>query len=113
MTYNRIILCTTASEESARKIARALVEQRLAACVNIVPRVQSVYRWQQKVETAEEWLLVIKTSQKRYKAVEALIQELHTYELPEVVSVAIEGGSREYLRWLEEAVASAKQAKKK
>ena len=100
MTYNRIILTTAGSAEEARKIATALVEQRLAACVNIVPQVESVYRWQDKVETAREWLLVIKTSQKRYKAIEKAIRELHSYELPEVVSVAIEGGSKDYLKWL-------------
>ena len=104
MTYNRIILTTTDSERRANQIARALVERRLAACVNIVPKIQSVYRWQEKVETAEEWLLVIKTSQKRFKAIEALIQELHSYELPEVLSIAIEGGSKAYLKWLEAGV---------
>ena len=100
MTDNRIILTTAGSAEEARKIATALVEQRLAACVNIVPQIESVYRWQDKVETAREWLLVIKTSQTRYKAVEKAIREMHSYELPEVVSVAIEGGSKDYLKWL-------------
>ena len=100
MTSNRIILTTTSSQAEARKIARALIEKKLAACVNIIPRIESVYRWQGKVETAREWLLVIKTSQKRAKAVESAIKELHSYDLPECISIAIDGGSKEYLKWL-------------
>ncbi|HUQ50397.1 MAG TPA: divalent-cation tolerance protein CutA [Terriglobales bacterium] len=104
MTYNRIILTTTASRDEARKIATALVDRRLAACVNIVPGVKSVYRWKEKVESSSEWLVVIKTSQKRFQAVQEVIHELHTYDLPEVLSIAIEGGSKQYLKWLTQQV---------
>ena len=104
MTSHRIILTTAGSHREARKIARALVELRLAACVNIVPKVESVYRWQGKVETAQEWMLIIKTSQKRYKAVEKVIKQLHSYDLPECISIAVETGSKEYLKWLGEQV---------
>lgn len=100
MTGNRIVLTTAGSQAEAQKIARALVERKLAACVNIVPQVESVYRWQGKVETAAEWLLVVKTTQKRVKAVEAAIRELHSYDLPECIAVAINSGSRDYLKWL-------------
>lgn len=104
MTYNRLVLTTAGSPSEARKIARALVEQRLAACVNIIPQIESIYRWRDQVETAREYLLVIKTSQRRYQAVEKAIRELHSYELPECLSVAIESGSKDYLKWLAEQV---------
>lgn len=104
MTSHRIVFTTTSSREEARKIAAALVKRKLAACVNILPRMESVYRWKNKVETSSEWLLVIKTTQKRVKAVEMTVKELHSYELPEFISIEIEGGSKEYLEWLEECV---------
>lgn len=100
----RLILTTAPSQAEARKIARALVERKVAACVNIIPKIESIYRWQGKVESAEEWLLVVKTTQARVKTVEKAIRELHSYELPECIVVPIEGGSREYLRWLGEQV---------
>lgn len=105
---NRLVLTTTPSADEARKIAQALVREKLAACVNIVPQVESVYRWQGKVESAQEWLLVIKTSQRRYKAVESAIQELHSYDLPECISISIEGGSKEYLGWMTEQLGEGK-----
>ncbi len=101
---SRLILTTAPSQAEARKIARALVEKKLAACVNIIPKIESIYRWQGKVETAKEWLLVIKTTKARVGAVEKAIKELHLYELPECIVVAIEGGSKEYLQWLGEQV---------
>lgn len=100
MTDARIVLSTAGSEEEARKIARHLVEQRLAACVNIVPQLESIYRWQGKVESAREWLLLIKTTSKQFEEVRDAIRELHSYDLPECIAVAIEDGSPEYLRWL-------------
>ena len=100
MTDKRIVLCTAGSEDEARKIARHLVEQRLAACVNIVPRVESIYRWQGKVESSGEWLLLIKTTAERFPEVRDAIRELHSYELPECIAISIEEGSPEYLRWL-------------
>jgi periplasmic divalent cation tolerance protein len=82
MTDKRIVLCTAGSEDEARKIARHLVEQRLAACVNTIPRIESIYRWQGKVESSAEWLLLIKTTQEKFANVRDAIRDLHSYELP-------------------------------
>jgi periplasmic divalent cation tolerance protein len=100
MTDKRIVLTTAGSEDEARKIAQHLVERRLAACVNIVPHIESIYRWQGKVESSREWLLVIKTTAEQFARVRDAIRELHSYDLPECIAVAIEDGSPEYLRWL-------------
>jgi periplasmic divalent cation tolerance protein len=99
MTDKRIVLSTAGSEDEARKIARHLVEHQLAACVNIVPHIESIYRWQGKVESSREWLLLIKTSAERFPEVRDAIRELHSYELPECVAIGIEDGSLEYLQW--------------
>jgi periplasmic divalent cation tolerance protein len=104
MTDKRLVLTTAGSEEEARKIARALVEQNLAACVNIIPRINSIYRWQGKVEEAEEWLLLIKTTKSAFEKLRDAIQELHSYELPECICLSIEDGSAGYLAWIGEAV---------
>ena len=104
MTDKRIVLTTTGSEDEARKIARHLVENRLAACVNLIPRVESIYRWQGKVESAAECLLLIKTTVDRFPAVRDALGELHSYEVPECVVLPIEDGSETYLQWLGEAV---------
>jgi len=104
MTDKVLILTTTGNEAEARKIAHELVERRLAACVNIVPRIQSVYRWEDKVETAEEYLLLIKTTKSRGPEVQAAIRELHSYDLPECVVISVEGGSAQYLKWIEDSI---------
>jgi periplasmic divalent cation tolerance protein len=104
MTDKRIILTTAGSEDEARKIARHLVENRLAACVNLIPKAESIYRWQGKVESAAEWLLLIKTTAQRFPAVRDAIAKLHSYEVPECVMLSIEDGSASYLQWLGEAV---------
>ena len=104
MTDKRIVLTTAGSEDEARKIAHHLVESRLAACVNVIPRVESIYRWQGKVESAAEWLLLIKTTVQRFSAVRDAISELHSYDVPECVALSIEDGSAPYLQWLGEAV---------
>jgi periplasmic divalent cation tolerance protein len=104
MTDKRIVLSTTGSEEEARKIAHYLVEHRLAACVNIIPRIESIYRWQGKVESSQEWLLLIKTTAQEFPAVRAAITELHSYNVPECIAVNIEEGSAAYLQWLAEQV---------
>jgi periplasmic divalent cation tolerance protein len=104
MTDQVMVLSTAGSEEEAKKIAAVLVERRLAACVNIVPRIVSVYRWQDKVESAEEFLLLIKTSRAREVKVCSAIRDLHSYELPECIAVPISSGSEEYLRWIQAAV---------
>jgi periplasmic divalent cation tolerance protein len=100
MTDKRIVLSTAGSQEEARRIAHHLVEQKLAACINIVPQVESIYRWQGKIESASEWLLLIKTTAEQFEKVRDAIRELHSYDLPECIAVAIEDGSPEYLRWL-------------
>ncbi len=102
MTRAKIVVTTCGSVEEAQKIARELVERRVAACVNIVSPIQSVYRWQGKVESATEWLLLIKTSAEKFAAVRDAIGELHSYDLPECIMVSIEDGSPEYLKWIQE-----------
>ena len=104
MTDKRIVLSTAGSEEEARKIAQALVERRLAACVNIVGPIHSVYRWKGAVESAPERLLIIKTTESAFPRVRDAIRELHSYELPECVMLPIEAGSEEYLKWITTSV---------
>lgn len=112
MTGKIVVLVTCGSSAEARKIARALVEGRLAACVNIlrVP-VESVYRWEGKVEEAKEALLVIKTSRRRLPALERTIKRLHSYDLPEIIALPIAAGSSDYLAWISDSVAHVKKAR--
>ena len=102
MTDARIVLTTAGSPQEAEKIARALVERRLAACVNIVPQIQSVYRWKDKIEQETEWLLIIKTKGNVFESVADAIKELHSYELPECVMLEVSSGSERYLNWMRE-----------
>ena len=104
MTDKRIVLSTAGSEEEARKIARHLIERKLAACVNIVPQIESIYRWQGKVEEARECLLLIKTTAERFPEVRDALHELHSYDLPECVAITVEDGSSGYLNWFGESV---------
>jgi periplasmic divalent cation tolerance protein len=104
MTDKRIVLSTAGSEEEARRIAQALVERRLAACVNIVGPIHSVYRWKGAVESASEHLLIIKTTAAAFPRVRDAIGEMHSYELPECVMLSIEAGSDDYLKWIAESV---------
>jgi periplasmic divalent cation tolerance protein len=101
MTGKQIVFSTAGSEEEARKIAHHLVEQRLAACVNIVPQLTSIYQWQGKIEEGREWLLLIKTSAEMFGRVQAAIRDLHSYELPECIAVDIAESSPAYLKWIE------------
>jgi periplasmic divalent cation tolerance protein len=100
MIDTRIVLTTAGSSQEAEKIATALVERRLAACVNIIPQIQSVYRWQGNVERATEWLLIIKSRAAAFESVRDAIREIHSYELPECIMVEIESGSKPYLDWI-------------
>jgi periplasmic divalent cation tolerance protein len=102
MSTARIVLTTAGSQAEAQKIAHALVERKLAACVNIVPQIESVYRWQGKVESAPEWLLLIKTQAEVFERVRDAIKELHSYDLPECLMLEVNGGSQEYLNWISE-----------
>ena len=104
MTDKRVVMTTAGSVDEARRIAEALVERKLAACVNIVSRVESIYRWKGKKEEAEEWLLLIKTTAAAFERVRDAIVEVHSYELPECLCLAVEDGSPEYLQWLEDSV---------
>ena len=105
MTDKIVVLVTCGSAKEARRIARALVERRLAACGNILETpVRSIYRWKGKVETATEYLLLIKTSRRRFAALQAEVKHLHSYDVPEIIALPIAEGSREYLEWISECV---------
>ncbi|HZU44362.1 MAG TPA: divalent-cation tolerance protein CutA [Terriglobales bacterium] len=101
MTRAKVVITTCGSEEEAQKIARELVERRVAACVNIASPIHSIYHWQGKIESATEWLLLVKTTAEKFDAVRDAIQDLHSYDLPECIMVSIEDGSQEYLDWIE------------
>jgi Uncharacterized protein involved in tolerance to divalent cations len=98
------VLTTTETKEEAGKIAQYLVEQKLAACVQITGSITSIYRWKGKVETAQEWLCLIKTREELYSKVETAIKKLHSYETPEIIAVPIIKGSSEYLSWLNDVL---------
>jgi periplasmic divalent cation tolerance protein len=100
MTDCIVVFVTAGSEAEAETIARALVEERLAACVNILPPIRSIYRWEGKVADDQEWLLFIKTRAQRFSAVEARVKALHSYQVPEVIALPIVQGAEGYLRWL-------------
>lgn len=104
MTNKRIVLTTASSLEDSERIARHLVEQRLAACVNIVPKIASVYRWEDKVEEAQEHLLVIKTTEAAFARLREAIRQLHSYQVPECIALAVEEGSLPYLQWIDDSV---------
>jgi periplasmic divalent cation tolerance protein len=107
VTGRLVVLSTVGTAEDAERIARALVEGGLAACVNVVPAVVSLYRWKGRVERDEERLLVIKTRAERFAALKQALISLHPYEVPEVVALAIADGHAPYLEWLDESVAGA------
>jgi periplasmic divalent cation tolerance protein len=104
MTDKRLVLSTASSMEESKKIARELVERRLAACVNIISQVESVYRWQGKVEEAQECLLVIKTRKAAFDRLRDLLQQMHSYEIPECITLEVVEGSLPYLNWIEDCV---------
>lgn len=104
MTDIRLILVTASPRAEAKRIAHALVEERLAACVNLIGGVHSVYRWKETVETADEILLLIKTRQEKVDAVRARVHELHSYEVPEFLVLDVAEGSSAYLEWIASCV---------
>jgi periplasmic divalent cation tolerance protein len=106
VTEARLVLSTCADRASAETLARVLVEERLAACVNLVPGIHSIYRWQGGVETADEVLLVIKTTAARVDPLTRRIEALHDYEVPEVIVLEAAGGGAPYLAWLSASVHS-------
>lgn len=101
MTNKIVVLSTCANAEDADRIARALVEKRLAACVSVVPALRSYYRWQDRLETSDEVLLVIKTSRELFASLQSEIVKIHGYEVPEILALPIVEGSENYLNWLD------------
>lgn len=96
-----IILITTGSEEEAHRIADQLLNQRKAACVNIVPKVDSLFWWHGKLDSAQESLIVIKTKASKLKEITELVKRVHSYEVPEVIALPIVGGNEDYLKWID------------
>jgi periplasmic divalent cation tolerance protein len=103
-----LVFVTAANERQAEAIARALVAERLAACVNVVGPIRSIYRWRAAVEDEREFLLIIKTATHRFARVERRVRELHSYEIPEIVSVRLDAGSAPYLAWIFESISPAR-----
>jgi periplasmic divalent cation tolerance protein len=101
VTDKIVVLTTCESEEQATRLARRLVEERLAACVNILPGARSIYRWQEKIEEATELVLVIKSRRDLFPKLREAIARLHSYEVPEVIALPVVDGSDAYLRWLD------------
>ena len=104
MGGEKLIISTAGSRDEASRIAQALVSESLAACVNLVGPVESVYRWQGKVESCDEFLMLIKTTSARAGNAMDRLRELHSYELPEAIELDISGGSADYLRWIQDSV---------
>ena len=104
MTDKIVVFSTCETPEEASRIARALVEAKLAACVNIVSGVESIYRWKGGIESSAEVMLVVKTRRHLFARVQALIESTHSYELPECIAVPVVEGSERYLRWLDEGL---------
>jgi periplasmic divalent cation tolerance protein len=100
-----VVQVTAGSNEEAWTIARTVVERKLAACAQVVP-IRSIYRWRGAVEESDEVILFIKTRRDRYDALEACIKELHSYEVPEILALSVVAGSRDYLEWIDEVIAS-------
>ena len=102
MPESLVVFVTCGSEEEGLKIAHALVEERLAACVNLVSPIRSIYRWEGKICDEKEWLLIIKTQTARFDDLEKRVKALHSYSVPEIIALPIVTGSPSYLNWLEE-----------
>jgi periplasmic divalent cation tolerance protein len=99
-----VVFCTCRDQQEALHLANAVVEQRLAACVNVLPSMQSVYRWKGEVQIETEQLLLIKTTEDRFDALREAIVKLHSYETPELLAIPVAGGSDKYLAWIRESV---------
>lgn len=104
----RVIVTTTGTEEQALSIARVLVSERLAACVNIIGPIRSVYRWRDAIDDDREYMLIIKTRATLYMKVERRVRELHTYEVPEVLALTADRGSPPYIKWLLESTGAGR-----
>jgi periplasmic divalent cation tolerance protein len=107
VTFARVVLTTAPNREEAERLARTLVEERLAACATLIPSVRSVYRWQGAIEEASETVLLLKTGAGHLSALQARLTTLHSYETPEFLVLAIESGSPSYLEWLAASLGNA------
>jgi periplasmic divalent cation tolerance protein len=107
MTDKIVVLTTCGSEAEAERLARLLVEQRLAACVSVAPRLRSFYRWNSAVESAEEWLLLIKSARPLFERLCAALELAHSYEVPEVLALPVVDGSAGYLEWLQASLGAS------
>ena len=110
MSEPLVVLMTAGSQEEAERIAEALVAEMLAACVNVVPGVTSIYRWEGKVQRDQEWLLVAKSRRDMLDRLVERVQALHSYDVPEIIALPLAGGSEPYLRWLDSVVEGSRRA---
>ena len=101
-----VVLITTSNRREAEQIAKALVTKKLAACANLVTSVTSIFRWKGKVQKSREALLMVKTSARRYPALERFVRSMHAYEVPEIIAVSVERGLRPYLEWVHKETAT-------
>lgn len=99
-----VIFVTASNKKEARKIAQALIKNKLAACVNIVDKIKSLFWWQGKVDAADEVLLVIKSKRKNFRQITKLIKSIHSYQVPEIIALPIVEGHRPYLEWIDESL---------
>ncbi len=102
MPEHIVVFVTCGSEDEAIKIARSIVEEKLAACANVLSPIRSIYRWEGKIWDEQEWLLIIKTQHAKFEEVEKRVKSLHSYTTPEIIAVPIADGSAAYLRWISE-----------
>lgn len=102
----RVVFITASNKDEARKIATSLVEENLAACVSIIPKILSIYRWEGKVAEEEELLLIAKTSEEKFAALSQAVKKLHSYETPEIIAVPVVDGLKSYLDWIDESLGS-------
>jgi periplasmic divalent cation tolerance protein len=110
MTDKIVVLSTCGSAEDAERIARGLLEKKLAACVNILPGIRSLYRWKGKIEDDQEVLLMIKSSRALFRELQAEIKKLHSYEVPEVIAIPVVDGSEGYLGWIARELAEGRES---
>ncbi len=99
-----VLFITTATAEEAQRISRVLLEQKKVACVNIVPRVNSLFWWQDKLDSAEESLLIVKTKASLLSEIVPLVKKIHSYDIPELIALPIIGGNQDYLDWIQKEV---------
>ncbi len=101
MSEKIIVFSNCGSQEEARRVARALVDTRVCACVNIIPGIQSIYRWQGSIQQEAEWMLIIKTTRELFDRLSAELRKNHSYEIPEVIAIPIVEGNPDYLKWID------------